>query len=267
MPCAAPIAVWRSAERFFETPHDRPPRYVFMVTVYLDESRHNDPDSFMVLAGFWGKKEQWDAFIPDWISGLGQRKSLHMRTLRLNSDRGAKRAKPLLARLGSLPYKHGLTPIYAAVRTGDYFDIIANTSVEQRLPGYVICLAAVMQRLSTHVPGHESVKIVCEIQESYKERAITTYRQVRVVHPISQPSRPYFNGIEFIPKNSSVLTQPSDFLAYAIAENHENEKSRKAQLCKPILGSSGKVPGLTLERDDIRILVSNTKRFMEARTR
>jgi hypothetical protein len=27
-----------------------------MVTVYLDESRHSDPNSFMVVAGFWERK-------------------------------------------------------------------------------------------------------------------------------------------------------------------------------------------------------------------
>jgi hypothetical protein len=260
-----PIQVWWSTERFFETPHDRPPKYALMITIYLDESRYDNRDKYMVVAGFWGNKEQWEGLIPDWIAGLGKRKSLHMRTLRLNSERGAKRARPLLKRLGALPYKHGLTPIYAAVKAGDYFDIIANTAVEERLPGYVICLTGVISLLSRSVPPNESIKIVCEIQKSYEERAALTFRQLRASHPISQPSRPFFSGIEFIPKDSSVLTQPSDFLAYAIAEGHEKRNSQKSELCSPILGPRQSVTGMTLPREDIRGIISRTKNFMLAK--
>src|SRR6266700_7322664 len=155
MSCAAPISVWRSAEPFFETPHDRRPRYVLVITVYLDESRHEDPNSFMVLAGFWGNKEQWDALAADWVSGLGKRqKPLHMRTLRLNSEAGIRRAEKQLPLLGALPYKHGLSPIYAAVKTGDYQDIIKTPEQRGRFPGYSICLTAVIQKLSLKIPGH-----------------------------------------------------------------------------------------------------------------
>jgi len=230
-----------------------------MITIYLDESRHNDPDSFMVLAGFWGKKEQWDGFTPEWIAALGKRKSLHMRTLRLNSERGAKRARPLLAKLGPLPYKHGLSPIYAAVKSGDYSDVIANTPWEQTLPGYVICLTAIMQRLSQRIAAHESIKVVCEIQTRYEEIAARTFRQARSAVPLSLPQRPYFSGIEFIPKDSSVLTQPSDFLAYALAERHRDRKSAKAKLCAPILGPTQQVSGLTLGREVMRQIIANAK--------
>lgn len=264
MPCAAPVEVFRSVERFFETPHDRPPKCALMITVYLDESKHDDRNSYMVVAGFWGNKEQWGALTPDWIDSLGKRKSLHMSTLRLNSERGAKRSRTLLKRLGALPYKHGLTPVYAAVKTGDYLDIVANTSTEKRLPGYVICLTAVISRLSKSVPSNESIKIICETQTTYEGMAVLTFRQLRASYPISQPSRPYFSGIEFIPKDSSVLTQPSDFLAYAVAEGHRDRKSRKTRLCNPILGPTGRIIGLTLERDDVRRIVSKTKQFMEA---
>jgi hypothetical protein len=230
-----------------------------MITVYLDESRHSDPNSYMVVAGFWGDRNQWDALVPDWIGGLGKRGSLHMRTLRLNSPRGAKRAQALLSRMGSLPHKHGLTPIYGAVKTSDYWEIVVNTKHEKEFPGYAVCLTAVMQRLSRHVPAHESIKIICEIQKSYEEIALRTFREVRAVKPISDPSRPYFDSIEFIAKGSSVLTQPSDFLAYAIAQGHEDLNSPKAKLCRAILGPTGNVVGLTLLRSEIRRMISKYK--------
>jgi len=230
-----------------------------MITVYLDESRHTDPNSYMVVAGFWGKKEQWDALIPDWMAALGKRQSLHMRTLRLNSERGAKRAEKLLAKLGPLPYKHGLSPVYGAVKTSDYMDLIAGSYLEAQLPGYVVCLTAVMQRLSRIIPAHESITIICEINKRYEAIATQSFRQVSAADPISRPDRPYFSGIEFIPKNTSVLTQPSDFLAYAIAEAHEDQTSQKTQLTSTIAGPAGKVLGLTLKREDIRRMALNVK--------
>ena len=252
-----PFAVWHSVERFFETPHDRPPKYAFMITVYLDESRQEDRNSYMVLAGFWGKKEQWDALVPDWIVGLGKRKSLHMNTLRLNSRTGAKRAEKILGILGSLPRKHGLTPIYGAVKTGDYLDIVASTPQERKWSGYAVCLTAVIQKLSVTVPSNESIKIVCEDQLKYEDLARRAFGQVRIA--VSRPERAYFSGIEFIAKNSSVLTQPSDFLAFAVAHYHENRRSHKSILCKSILGPEPETYGLTLRRDRIRTILSKWK--------
>jgi Protein of unknown function (DUF3800) len=237
--------------------------YPFMVTLYLDESRHEDHESYMVVAGFWGKQEQWDALIPDWVSALGKKKALHMSGLRLGSKAGALRGGRLLGRLGPLPYKHGLTPIYTAVKTGDYLDIIANTPYAETMPGYAVCLTGVMQRLSRMVRSTESIKIFCEIQKSYEEDARRTFRQVSRTRPISDPTRPYFHSIEFISKDSSVLTQPSDFLAYALAEHHANGDSAKAKLCKPIFGNGG-VVGLTLTREHVREIMTKLK-FRDSR--
>jgi hypothetical protein len=164
-----------------------------------------------------------------------------------------------------LPYKHHLTPIYGAVKTSDYLDIVVRTRYEHVFPGYAICLTAVMQRLSRLLPGYEKIRIVCEVQERYEEVARRTFGQVRAAPPISEPSRPYFDGIEFISKDLSVLTQPSDFLAYAIAEGHEDGESPKAKLCRPILGPTGKVTGLTLMRGDIRRMIAKYKQISTAR--
>jgi hypothetical protein len=231
-----------------------------MITVYLDESGQSERNSIMVLAGFWGNKEQWDALVPDWVSCLGKRKSLHMKTLRLNSKTGAARGKILLDRLGPLPHKHKLTPLFAAVKVSDYSDLIEDTKSEREFTGYRVCLVAVMQRLSKYIPAHESIKLVCEDQHEYEIPARQAFRQVRVTPPISSPDRPYFSGIEFIPKHSSVLTEPSDFLAYAIAEGYNRGvNSRKAKLCKPIIGPSGQVYGLLLEREWLRRTISKWK--------
>lgn len=249
----------RRISEIFETPHDRPPAYALMITIYLDESRHGDPDSLMVVAGFYGKKEQWEALVPDWTSALGKKKSLHMKSLRLNSPTGAKRGRRVIGKLGPLPYKHGLTPIFGAVKTGDYMEIIQDTYLKAQLPGYVICLTAVMQKLSRAIPGHETIKVVCEMQRNYESIARQTFKNVSRADPISRPERPYFGGIEFIPKDYSVLTQPSDCLAYAIAEWYQNSSSQKSEICRPIMGPTGEVNGLVLPRDDIRRMVRNVR--------
>lgn len=228
-----------------------------MISVYLDESRHENQSTFMVLAGFYGNKEQWESFAPNWVSSLGRRKSLHMRGLRLNSPRGAKRAKPLLLRLGEIPYKHGLSPVYSAVKSGDYSDIIKDTPLEKRLPGYAVCLISVMQRLSKVIPAHESIKLICEIQTRYETVALQTFKEASLGLPLKNPDRPYFSGIEFISK--SELTQPSVFLAYALAEAHENEKSGKARICRPIFGPTGQILGKTLTREEIRQVITNAR--------
>ena len=251
--------VWRSVDRFFETPHDNPPECALMLTAYLDESRHDDPSSYMVVAGFWGKKEQWEALAADWIVSLGNRKSLHMKTLRLNSERGAKRARAFLPKMGALPHKHGLTPTYCAVKTGDYIDLVVGTYLKAQLPGYVICLTGVMQQMSRRISGAESIKLVCEMQQRYQGVATNSFVQVARADPLSRPNRPYFSGIEFIPKNSSVLTQPSDFLAYAVAEWRANPSSPKMQLCMPILGAPGTTRGLVIPREEIRRMVTGVK--------
>lgn len=242
-----PYFVWNSVERFFDTPHDRPPKYVFMITVYLDESRQDDPDSVMAVAGFYGDQAQWNALVPDWKTALGKRRTLHMSNLRMHSQ--PKRAKRLLDRLGPLPYKHGLRPIHGAVKASDYLDLLSERS-KKELAGYSICLSTVMAALNHLVPLNESIKIVCEMQNQYREDAERMFRAVRIAAP--SPLKPYFSGIEFIPKDSSILTQPGDFLAYAITHRHRDPQSLKSQLCLPIFGPTDRVEGWTLPRETVR---------------
>jgi hypothetical protein len=231
-----------------------------MITVYLDESGQEDREKFMVLGGFWGKKEQWEGLAADWKATLGNRQSLHMKALRWNSK--PERTEKLLERLGSLPYKNGLASIYAAVKIGDYQDIVANNAqLEERWAGYSVCLVAVMQRLSITVPSYESIKIVCEEQDKYEESATRTYRQARLALN-QRPDRPLFTSIEFIPKDSSILLQPSDFLAYGVAHYLENRNSRKSRFCEPIFGPDGQTNGRTLTRDAIRDIVLKRKATM-----
>lgn len=232
-----------------------------MITAYLDESRHEERDKYMALAGFFGNEEQWRSFGPDWVSALGKRKSLHMSSLRLQSK--PQRARKLLDRLGPLPHKHGLTPVHAALKVGDYLDLVQGTPQNDKFPGYCICLGSVMSAINWAVDPFESIKLVCEINKVYEDKANLTFRQVRIA--FSKPERPYFSGIEFVPKNSTHLIEPSDFLAFAIAHHLEDPHSLKSELCRSIFGPDALIKGMTLNRDEIRQMMERVRTNMGMR--
>ncbi len=230
-----------------------------MLTIYLDESRQSDPNSFMCVAGFLGDEEQWKALAPRWKAALGSRRALHMSTLRLHSKPG--RARQLLGTLGPIPHELELLPFYAAVKTGDYLDILAESKFGHKMPGYAVCLHAIIVALKNRIPAGESIKIVCETQKQYEPIATFAFDLARKLFG-SDPANPLFSGIEFIPKGSSVLTQPADFLAFTIVHWCENPNSEKSKLCSPILGPSGFVWGAKLDRKMIRGIMSQIREKM-----
>jgi len=64
----------------------------------------------------------------------------------------------------------------------------------------------------------------------------------------------------FVPKGSTVLTDPADYLAFALRELWTNPKGKKAAWCKPILKSGGgRGLGAILRRDTIRQVVATTQ--------
>ena len=170
-----------------------------MITAYLDESEQSSVIKYMAVAGFFGTDAQWSALTPDWLAGLERRKRLHMNELRINSKPA--RAKRLLDRLGPLPYKHGLKPLCCTVRVADYLDLIEDGDLAAKaLHGYSMCFTGVLHALNEIIPGHESIKIVCEEQKEHGYEAYRHYRAITI--KMSRPAKPYFAGIEFIPKDS-----------------------------------------------------------------
>lgn len=119
------------------TPHDAPPHYLFMLTVYLDESGQESKD-FVVIAGFVGTNEQWDSFLPDWKRGVGG-SVFHMNRLRWKDATGRR-----LAKLALLPYKHGLRAVVGAVRVSDYWDLLKSPAEQYATEGYNIALFPVL---------------------------------------------------------------------------------------------------------------------------
>jgi len=205
-----------------------------MLTAYLSKNEPSTLSEYVAVAGFYGQDDQWNALSFSWKQALGRRKALRMKTLRIDSR--PQRAKCLLDGLAPIPERNGLKPLCSLVRVADYRDLIKDgTQATTALAGYLACLSTILIALNHAVPGHENIKVVCEIQRGHEAEAIRMFRIV--TKGMADPAKPYFSGIEFIQKDSSVFTQPADFLAFAARRWREDKKSVAATMCRPILGN------------------------------
>jgi hypothetical protein len=229
-----------------------------MLTVYLDESGQQSHD-YVVIAGFVGTDDQWNAFSHDWQKGLGKKQALHMCELYWNNPR----TEGLLAALGPIPRKHGLTPVVGAVRVSDYLDLLSNPVEQMMMCGYNCALYPVIISILKHFPSGERVKWVFEEQHHHEAAARTVFERFTELN-----FQQRLAGVEFVAKNSTIRTQPSDYLAYAVAQRLRDRTSRKAKWSSPIL--EGREPlGLVVDRDTIRKIVgfvnfsAGTQTFLE----
>jgi hypothetical protein len=205
-----------------------------MLTAYLSKSHLSILNEYVAVAGFYGHDDQWTALSLSWKQALGCRKSLRMKTLRIDSK--PQRAKCLLDAPAPIPERHGLKPLCSLVRIADYMDLIKDgTQATTALAGYLACLSTILIALNHAIPGHESIKVVCEIQRDHEKEAVRMFRLV--TRGMADPAKPYFSGIEFVQKDSSVFMQPADFLADAARRWREDKKSVAATICRPILGN------------------------------
>ena len=172
-----------------------------MLTAYLDESAHETKD--VIVAGFLGNDEQWEECARKWKVGLGKRKYLHVKELRFKRDRD----RELLERLGPIPHECGLVPLLATVPVSSYEDLVFKTRAEKMTKGYYLCLVTLFDAIAKNTPEDESVKFVFEVQKEYEIRAKWYFDGNE--HRRTSSGDPKFSGIEFIPKDSSILTQPA----------------------------------------------------------
>jgi Protein of unknown function (DUF3800) len=252
-----PLQTHSEVHAFFEAPHDNPPKNMLTLTAYVDESQHESDSRHVVVAGFCGSEKEWDGFLREWNASLGKKKALHMKDLYWNSKHSERRVKDWLAKLGPIPYRHHLCPVYGAVRVADYFDLLAGEAeLEQKMCGYNLCLAVIFSVLCRDLPGHAQVKIVCEEQNEYGPLARGLFDSFGQM-VARNPKNPYFKGIEFIRKDSSPLTQPADYLAFAIGKYLDERDGKKDLWCRPVFGNKPpeRIPGRTHTRAKARALV------------
>jgi hypothetical protein len=227
------------------TPHDKPPEVLLMLTVYIDESDQESPEH-VVVGGFVGTCEQWKAFTPDWRTGLGNRKGLHMRELRWKQPR----TERLLARLGPIPHAHGLKPVFGVVRVSDYVDFLEHPTEQVLVGGYLCALHPLIRQVLLAFPGTERIKWIFEEQEQYEPLVRLVFANYELLNCKERCA-----GVEFVPKDSTSLTQPSDYLVYAQLQRMRDEDSQKSKWCAPILQNLPSEKDSIIGRDLIRHIV------------
>jgi len=173
-----PRVSWNDLNGMFESPHDAPPKWLCvlndMYTAYLDETGVHD-NHWVFIAGFLGKKEQWESLIPQWKLGLGQREKLHMHKLRwANSS-----TKRLLSTLGPIPKRCGLRPVVGGIKYSDYEDLIKGTIIQKPAQAYLCSMVALVSSILKFLPTDERVELVFAEQSKYKREALSALSAIQ----------------------------------------------------------------------------------------
>lgn len=232
-----------------------------MLTMYLDETGH-ETKGWMFVAGFLGNDEQWRALASLWKAALGrQRKHLHVKELRFKKERD----KKLLSALGPIPEQCRLRPVLGGVRYQDYEDLVTGTAAQRLLKGYIACLYPVVINALRVVPRDETLHIIFERQDEYQrhtEHMLSALSQIRHHSKglfLTQDGSPRIAKWSFVPKDSTVLTEPADYFAYALLQHYRNRDSVRSKWCEPILKSgNGEGIGAIMTRQQIRTVVQGT---------
>jgi hypothetical protein len=225
-----------------------------VLTAYFDESGHETDN--VIVAGFLGNDEQWDECALRWRAGLGNRKYLHVKELRFKRERD----KRLLKRLGPIPHECGLRALLATVPVDSYHDLVSDSPAEKLTKGYYFCLMTIFDAIVKNTPKEEPVKLVFEAQDTYETQARRLFDVNK--HHLTSSGGPKFSSIEFIPKDSSILTQPADYLAFFITQRFRDPESLKSQWCAPIGGNTQEAFGIVHDGRGLREVVESSFRKM-----
>jgi hypothetical protein len=227
---------------------------LLVLTAYFDESG-NDKEGWFFVAGFIGDDAAWRTTSEEWPKAIFPLPRLHMNKLHLCESK-AHRKKELLERAGLVSKRCGLTPIVAGVRHSDYIDLIQGSKLERLFPSYLLCCVAAVIQALRFIPEGERLEIVYEQQTVHEERLTMAMGQLSDLHI---PQLSLADGTHrlanwrFAPKRSTNLTEPSDYLAYALLQQWRDPGSWKAKLCRPILDAHNQEGlGRIMDRATIR---------------
>ena len=219
-----------------------------MLTVYFDESGIHEGDHLCVVAGFVGDEDQWTAFVAEWTEALKPRKNLHLSDLRWNQQ--TNRIARLLARLGPIPERHGLTRIVGGIWHRDYHAVVEPRAADKFAKPWMFATQVCIHQTLRFIPKDERIAFVFEEQRGYKEVAHALYEQVFRLGQIDQR----VVGLSFVKKNSTICIDPADYLAFEVREYEMDKNSLRAKLGLSILGN-GEVVGHIWEAAQIQKVV------------
>ncbi|ADW67704.1 hypothetical protein AciX9_0633 [Granulicella tundricola MP5ACTX9] len=222
-----------------------------MLTMYLDESLEQN-DGYAVVAGFIGNDESWNLCMRLWGESLARhnRPSLHMKDLRWKRNRHT----AMLADLGGIPSQCGLTLVYASVKVSDYLDLIQGTLGEVIASGYHLAMLMVLGYSMAVLPPEDRVEVICEQQDEFSGVRESFLKLAFEMEEWKTPG-----GLPRVAKWSAIpksrILEPSDFAAYALLQALRDVKSKKTEMCAPIL-LNPRTMGHCIGREEARIGVS-----------
>ncbi len=257
---------------YFKSPEDAPPSRLAMMRAYIDESGH-EGRGYVVVAGFFGDEKAWEAFEPKWRAALGQRQTLHMTALRWKKDS----TRRLLERLAPIPNACGLLRCIGGVKVSDYEDLIdepismmyphgslyvpANVIVP--IKGYEAVLAPMVINVLRGVPNTERIEFVFEEQREYAPAVdnVMAFASMKdMAYKVTKDGKPKIAKWGFVPKGSTVMTDPADYLAFATREHCTNPNMKKAKWTRAILeAGDGQAFGRIMTRDEIRSRIKTSR--------
>ena len=204
-----------------------------MLTAYFDESMDNG-DGYVVVAGFMGKRSAWKKCMKAWNVTLKKhgREYLHLKELRFLRDRH----KDMLRDFGEIPSRAGLRIIFASVNVGAYKPAIAGTVMEVGSAGYIYAYQIAILSALRCVPEGQRLEVICEHQEEFNARRdAVSFTCTLLPECKNKNGKPKLAKWSSIPK--STIIEPSDYAAFALLHRLRDPKSKKAQLCSPILNN------------------------------
>ncbi len=235
-----------------------------MMRAYIDESGH-ESKGWIFVAGFVGTEQQWTDFVPKWREGLGPKRSfLHLTDLRWKKDR----TRRLLETLGPIPHQCGLEVCMGGVRAADYYDLIVGTEDEKLMKGYLACLMPMVLQVIRGIPKEERIEFVFEEQREYAEvtNMMMSYAALGdMAYKVTSSGLPKLAKWSFVPKGTTIMLDPSDYLAFALREEHMDRNSKKAEWTRPILSAGdGTGYGMIANQEQARRMVTRARELFNA---
>jgi hypothetical protein len=232
-------------EGICESPHDDPAKWAAMLTGYFDECGQ-EKRGLVVVAGFLGSRGAWDKLAIEWPKGFegSQRKSLHTAALRFERDS----ERRLLERLGPIPEQCGLVRISGSVNVNDYYHLVEGTVAELHGHGLSLAMIPLVKAILHSIPDHERFELIFEEQSAlgfYRDKMLEMIANTMPPHPHYQNMASRGRKVQMakwssVPKDSTFLTEPADYLCYHLAHKAEDPNSIRTQWTEPIM-SNGKI--------------------------
>jgi len=193
----------------------------------------------MFVAGYLGNDDAWKKFPGLWKQAIHPRPHLHLNRVKFKKDA----TKQMLEKAGLVPKACGLTPVLGGIKVKGYRHLVRGTHVERALCGYALCVYAMVYNALRVVPVDERLEVVLEQQERHGIHAQAAMQVISDMadnpEVLMADGRPKLANWRFVPKYSTSLTEPGDYLAYALFQLWKDQTSRRSIWCKPILDAHG----------------------------